>query len=145
MPTKADPQLFENQICFPLYTAANAVVRAYRPLLKALDLTYLQYMAIMVLWEKKELNLTELGRCLHLDSGTLTPLVKRLDNKGLVTRTRSSADERVRLIAITDKGMALKQKAKDIPGDLYRCVGMSKQDTERFKALCNQLINVLEA
>jgi DNA-binding MarR family transcriptional regulator len=116
---KSDPAsaslLFDNQICFPLYSAANAVVRAYRPLLKKLDITYLQYMVLMLLWEESKLNVKELGQRLRLDSGTLTPLLKRLEHKGLVTRSRSEVDERVRIISITKRGLALKAKARDIP------------------------------
>jgi DNA-binding MarR family transcriptional regulator len=100
--SKNPPQLLlENQICFPLYSAANALVRAYRPLLEDLDLTYLQYVVLMVLWEDSSLNVKELGERLGLDSGTLTPLLKRLEGKGLVDRRRSETDERARIITVT--------------------------------------------
>ena len=102
---KSPQLLFENQICFPLYSAANAVVRAYRPLLESLDLTYLQYMVMLVLWQERELSVGDLGQRLRLDSGTLTPLLKRLEGKGYVTRSRSEKDERVRVIAITRQGI----------------------------------------
>ncbi|MFB1035768.1 MAG: MarR family transcriptional regulator, partial [Sinobacterium sp.] len=104
--------LFDNQICFPLYSAANAMVRVYRPLLKELNVTYLQYMVLMLLWEQKTLNVKQLSQQLRLDSGTLTPLLKRLELKGLVTRSRSEVDERVRVITITNQGLTLKVKAK---------------------------------
>ena len=100
-PTNNSQLLFDKQICFPLYSAANAMVRAYRPLLAELDITYLQYMVLMVLWQESSLNVRELGQRLTLDSGTLTPLLKRLDSKGLVERKRSIEDERVRVISIT--------------------------------------------
>ena len=100
----------ENQVCFPLYSAANALVRAYRPFLEPLDLTYLQYMVLMVLWQDSPVTVKELGHQLRLDSGTLTPLLKRLEGKGLVQRRRSSEDERARLISLTEAGTALRRK-----------------------------------
>ena len=141
-----DPKLlFNNQICFPLYSAANAVVRAYRPLLKELDITYLQYMVLMLLWQESSLNVKALGERLRLDSGTLTPLLKRLESKGLVTRSRSQVDERVRIISITKQGLALKDKARDIPTKLACTIGLSKAQGKEFKALCEQLLAVLDA
>lgn len=86
----------ENQLCFPLYACAKEVTRRYKPFLDEIDLTYTQYIAMMVLWERKSVNVKELGECLYLDSGTLTPLLKRLEQKGLITRKRSEADERAR-------------------------------------------------
>ena len=91
----------ENQICFPLYSAANAVVRSYRPLLEKLDLTYLQYLTMMVLWSHDGINVKALGQNLHLDSGTLTPMLKRLEAKGLLIRKRGISDERVREVFLT--------------------------------------------
>ena len=138
------PQLlFENQICFPLHSASNAVVRAYRPLLDELDLTYLQYIVLMVLWEDRSLNVKELGQRLDLDSGTLTPLLKRLDSKGLVERARSSEDERVRVITVTRKGLALKKKANDIPLKLACTIGMPAEQGRELKKLCEQLLAAL--
>ncbi|MEH6559120.1 MAG: MarR family transcriptional regulator [Oceanicoccus sp.] len=136
--------LFDNQICFPLYSAANAMVRVYRPLLKELDVTYLQYMVLMLLWEKSALNVKELGQQMRLDSGTLTPLLKRLEQKGLVTRSRSKTDERVRVIAITKEGMALKKKAKDIPEKLACKVGLSKPRVKEFNSMCLELLAFLD-
>lgn len=141
-----DPKLlFNNQICFPLYSAANAVVRAYRPLLKALDLTYLQYMVLMLLWQESKLNVKELGERLRLDSGTLTPLLKRLESKGLVTRSRSQVDERVRIISITKLGLALKDKAREIPTQLACTIGLSKAQGKEIKSMCEQLLAALDA
>lgn len=137
-------QLFENQLCFPLYSAANAVVRAYRPLLKKLDLTYLQYMVLMLLWQHKTMNVKALGQELQLDSGTLTPLLKRLENKQLVSRRRSQQDERVRLIQITDKGLALQQQAADIPQQLMCKSSLSVQQATALKQLCSALLAQLD-
>ena len=143
MAGKADPLRFDNQVCFPLYSAANAVVRAYRPLLDELGLTYLQYMVLMLLWEEREMNVKALGERLGLDSGTLTPLLKRLDGKGLVTRRRDPADERVRLIRITDQGLALRERAKSIPGDLACRIGMKKSEARQMRELCERVLVAL--
>ena len=138
------PQLLiENQVCFPLYSAANAVVRAYRPMLDELGITYLQYMVLMVLWQRKSLNVKELGQCMYLDSGTLTPLLKRLESKGLVERKRSMDDERVRLISITPRGMGLKQKAGEIPFKLAAATGLTEIQGLELKKLCGQLLQAL--
>ncbi|MEH6570921.1 MAG: MarR family transcriptional regulator [Halioglobus sp.] len=144
--SEAPPELlFDNQICFPLYSAANAIVRAYRPLLDQLDLTYLQYMVLMVLWQESCLNVKELGQRLRLDSGTLTPLLKRLEAKGFVERTRSEVDERMRMISITKAGRALQSKARDIPHQLACTIGLSAARGEQLKKLCEQLLLALES
>ena len=105
----------ENQLCFPMYACARKIVNAYNPYLKPLGLTYTQYIVFMVLWDKESVNVGQLGDMLHLDAGTLTPLLKRLEKEGYVTRKRSRDDERVTLISITKKGNDLKEKCKDIP------------------------------
>ena len=143
--TNTAPQLlFENQICFPLYSAANAVVRAYRPLLAALDVTYLQYMVLMLLWQEPKLNVKELGERLCLDSGTLTPLLKRMEGKGLVTRSRSRLDERVRIISITQQGLELRKKAEEIPAKLACNIGLDRAKGKELKTLCQQLLAAIE-
>ncbi len=144
--SKSAPQLlFDKQICFPLYSAANAMVRAYRPLLAELDITYLQYMVLMLLWQEPQLNVKELGQRLRLDSGTLTPLLKRLEGKGLVARSRSQVDERVRIISITRQGLALKAKAEGIPAELACTIGLGRAKGKELKALCEQLLAAIEA
>jgi DNA-binding MarR family transcriptional regulator len=141
---KETPQLLlENQICFPLYAAANAVVRAYRPLLEKLDLTYLQYIVLMVLWEEETLNVKSLGQRLRLDSGTLTPLLKRLDAKGYVERRHSEIDERIRVISLTRQGKALKSRAEGIPHELVCTVGLSATKGRELKEICDELIRAL--
>ncbi len=105
----------ENQLCFPLYACSRKIVGSYTPYLKPLGLTYTQYIVFLVLWEKESVNVGKLGEILCLDAGTLTPLLKRLDKEGFVTRKRSEEDERVTVISITDKGNELKEKCKDIP------------------------------
>ena len=123
----------ENQLCFPLYAAAKEVVRQYKPVLDELDLTYTQYITMMVLWEKESLNVKELGSMLYLDSGTLPPLLKKLEAKGYVTRSRCKEDERNLIISITEKGDALKKRAANIPGDM----------TEKFVNISNDEIKVM--
>lgn len=141
---KTPQLLLENQLCFPLYSASNAVVRAYRPLLGKLDLTYLQYIVIMVLWQKARMNVKELGERLRLDSGTLTPLLKRLENKGLVDRTRCILDERVRIITITKQGQKLKKRAEGIPGILACASQLSRAQQLELKKLCEQVLECID-
>ena len=139
------PQLLiENQVCFPLYSAANAIVRAYRPFLDKIDITYLQYIVMMVLWEEVSLNVKELGQRLRLDSGTLTPLLKRLESKGFVERKRSEHDERVRIISLTAAGIALKEQAKHIPEQLSCTVDLPAAQLLELKNLCEQFLGGLD-
>ena len=105
----------KNQLCFPLYACSRKIVNRYSPYLKPLGLTYTQYVVFMVLWEQESLNVGQLGEILSLDAGTLTPLLKRLEKEGYVTRMRSEEDERITIVSITDKGNELKEKCKDIP------------------------------
>ena len=107
--------LLKNQLCFPMYACGRKIVAAYTPYLKPLGLTYTQYVVFMVLWEKESVNVGQLGSILHLDAGTLTPLLKTLEKEGYVTRNRSKEDERVTIVTITKKGNDLKEKCKDIP------------------------------
>ena len=107
--------LLKNQLCFPMYACSRKIVGNYTPYLKPLGLTYTQYIVMMVLWEKDSVNVGQLGEILHLDAGTLTPLLKRLEKAGYVSRERSKEDERVTVISITPEGEALKEKCMDIP------------------------------
>lgn len=107
--------LLKNQLCFPMYACSRKIVAKYTPYLKPLGLTYTQYVVLMVLWEHESLNVGQLGSVLHLDAGTLTPLLKRMEKAGYVTRERSKEDERVTIISITSEGNELKEKCKDIP------------------------------
>jgi len=132
--------LLENQLCFPLYAAAKEVVARYKPLLDGLGLTYTQYIVLMALWEHKGLTVSQLGTRLYLDSGTLTPLLKRLAEKGLIYRERSTQDERQVLVTLTQAGEALKGKAIDIPRKISRCLNL---DDEEAAALYRLLYKVL--
>lgn len=129
----------ENQACFSLYSAANAMVRAYRPVLDNLDLTYPQYLAMMVLWSGDALNVKTLGEKLHMDSGTTTPLLKRMEAKGLVLRERCKQDERSCIVRLTEAGMALKQQACEIPRAMECKVCISEEEAMTLKRLCDKL------
>ena len=143
MADKYDALKLENQICFPLYVCAKEVVKAYTPYLEELDLTYTQYITMMALWEHQELRVKDLGKCLYLDSSTLTPLLKRLEEKGLVTRHRSKTDERDLIVTITDKGEALKARAVTVPQRLSACVALDPQKAQELYALLYEIIGKL--
>ena len=110
--------LLKNQLCFPMYACSRKIVGSYTPYLKPLGLSYTQYIVMMVMWEKESVNVGQLGEILYLDAGTLTPLLKRLENAGYVTRQRSKEDERITIISITPEGEALKEKCRDIPAKM---------------------------
>ena len=118
----------ENQLCFPLYAASREIIRKYKPFLDKIDLTYTQYIAMMVLWEKKCVNVKELGECLYLDSGTLTPLLKKMETKGLITRSRSEKDERNLVVRITDEGESLRERALEIPQSIASCTNLTPEE-----------------
>ncbi|MBE6827869.1 MAG: MarR family transcriptional regulator [Ruminococcaceae bacterium] len=134
----------ENQLCFPLYAAAKEVVKKYRPILEELDLTYTQYIAMMVLWEEKQISVKELGEKLFLDSGTLTPLLKSMETKGFVTRHRSEEDERVLIVGITDKGENLRKKALSVPVRMGGCIKLSKEEAVQLYSLLYKVIGSVE-
>ncbi|WP_028974788.1 MarR family winged helix-turn-helix transcriptional regulator [Spirochaeta cellobiosiphila] len=137
------PQLkLENQICFPLYAAHRLTTQKYQPLLSALDITYTQYLILMVLWERDDQTVSSIGKTLYLSSNTLTPLLKRLEAKGILTRRRSENDERQVLISLTEEGQALKEKAKDIPLQLVESFGdkFSAEKAIELKMALEELI-----
>jgi MarR family transcriptional regulator, organic hydroperoxide resistance regulator len=140
----ADLLKLENQICFPLYACAKEVVKKYKPFLDEIELTYTQYIAMMVLWEKKTVNVKTLGECLYLDSGTLTPLLKKMEKKGLVVRERSSEDERNLNVTITGQGEALKEKAVTIPVKMGQCINLNPEDAKTLYRILYQLLRQLE-
>ncbi len=128
MDNKYDALKLDNQLCFPLYACAKEIVKRYKPFLDEIDLTYTQYITMMVLWEHKEMNVKELGKYLFLDSGTLTPVLKKLEQKGYITRKRKLEDERVLHVAITEKGEELKDKALEIPQKMSCCLCIEQED-----------------
>ena len=131
----------ENQLCFPLYACSKEIVRRYTPLLQEINLTYTQYIVMMVMWDKQEMNVKALGERLYLDSGTLTPLLKKLETKKYITRARSKDDERNLVIKITKKGMELREKAKNVPIELGKCVNL---DEKEALALYKTLYKILD-
>ncbi|MCM1524452.1 MAG: MarR family transcriptional regulator [Ruminococcus sp.] len=143
MPNEYDPLKLENQLCFPLYVCAKEVVKAYKPYLDGLDLTYTQYITMMAMWEHKTLRVKELGEYLYLDSSTLTPLLKRLEEKGYVDRKRSEKDERDMIVTVTDKGEALKTKAAAVPQKLSACISLDPQKARELYTLLYEIIGKL--
>lgn len=119
---------FENQLCFPLYACAKEVVRRYKPILDELDITYTQYITMMALWEHRSLSLKDIGAMICLDSGTLTPLLKKLEEKGYVERSRDRDDERVLTVSVTEKGMDLRERALSVPGSVATCIPISPEE-----------------
>lgn len=133
----------ENQLCFPLYACSKEVIRRYKPYLDKLDLTYTQYIAMMVMWEKKKLTVKELGEFLYLDSGTLTPVLKKLEEKNYVVRERSKEDERSLLVSLTQEGEKLKEQAVLIPEQLSACVNLEPREARQLYQLLYRLLNGL--
>ncbi len=122
-----------NQLCFPIYALAKEVTNLYRPILTELDLTYPQYLVLLVLWEKDDLKVSEIGERLSLDSGTLTPLLKRLEQKQIIERKRDSDDERVVKIKLTSKGARLKENAECVPGKIMESFDISPENIGAIK------------
>jgi len=140
MDKKYDALKLENQICFPLYAASREVIKQYRPYLDVLGLTYTQYIAMMVFWEEKCLSVKELGQKLFLDSGTLTPVLKSLEAKGYVSRSRSAKDERVLVVEITPAGEALKEQAVSVPKSVAGCVKLSADEAVQLYQLLYKVL-----
>ena len=144
MSSKYDCLKLENQLCFPLYACSKEVVKRYRPFLDAINLTYTQYIAMMVFWEHKIHSVKELGEKLYLDSGTLTPVLKSLEAKGYVKRYRSPADERVLLVELTEEGEALKEKAVEVPAMMTGSVKLSDEEAAQLRGLLSKVLEGLE-
>ncbi len=140
--TKFDALKLENQLCFPLYAASREIIKKYKPYLDEIGLTYTQYIAMIVMWEEEKVNVKDLGERLFLDSGTLTPLLKSLEKKGLVTRTRDTEDRRVLNVELTESGSKLKEEAIEIPYKIGGCVSLTKQEAEALRNILNKLLAV---
>lgn len=141
---KYDSLKLENQLCFPLYACSKEIVRRYKPFLEELELTYTQYITMMVLWEKKETNVKELGSYLYLDSGTLTPVLKKLEAKGYIIRKRSKEDERNLLVSITEEGEKLRDRAVEVPKKIHQCVNLEPEEAEQLYQLLYKALNQLK-
>ncbi len=141
MDNKFDALKLENQLCFPLYACSKEVVKRYKPFLDEVDLTYTQYIAMMVMWEQKEITVKKLGEYLYLDSGTLTPLLKKLESKGYILRTRSKEDERNLFVSLTEKGEQLRLRAVDIPVNMGKCMKLSQEEAAQLYRLLYKVLN----
>lgn len=136
MNEKNDVLRLERQLCFPLYVCSKEIIRKYKPYLDELNLTYTQYITLLVLWEHQEMSVRELGERLYLDSGTLTPLLKKLEQKGIITRNRLSSDERFLNVQLTKEGTLLKEQASAIPSQIGSCVSLTKEEqTQLYEIL----------
>ena len=141
MAGKYDSLKLENQLCFPLYACSKEIVRRYKTYLDKLDLTYTQYIVMMVMWEEKELNVKELGDKLFLDSGTLTPVLKKLEAKGYVTRERSKIDERTLIVTLTEGGKELRESAVGIPVGMRGCLKLSDEEMIQLRTMLGKILS----
>ncbi len=137
---KYDALKIENQLCFPLYACSREIIKRYKPFLDKLDLTYTQYIAMMILWDRKSAMVKELGEALFLDSGTLTPLLKKLEAKGLVTRRRDDRDERNLIVSLTPEGEALREEALAVPPQIAACVSLTPEEADRLYRLLYKMM-----
>jgi len=138
------PQLqLDSQLCFPLYACARKVTGAYNPLLKPLGLTYTQYIVMLELWEKEKEKVGDLCRRLYLDCGTMTPMLKKMEESGWITRCRCREDERVVYVTLTEKGKALREEVKDIPAKLGSCISIPREDALQLYRLLYKLLDAM--
>lgn len=143
MSSEYDVLKLDNQLCFPLYAVSKEIIRRYKPILDEYDMTYTQYIAMMVMWEQKELSVKELGAFLYLDSGTLTPLLKTMEKKGWVTRKRSDKDERVLNVTLTEAGERLKEEAVSIPAKIASCVNLEPEEAAALYKILHKLMSTM--
>ena len=142
MSSKYDCLKLNNQICVPLYACSKEIIKRYKPFLDKVDLTYTQYITMMALWENESMNVRELGNCLFLDSGTLTPLLKKLENKGYIKRSRSKEDERNLIVTLTDKGWELREEMLSIPRSMASCVDLEPEEAADLYRLLYKILGV---
>ena len=139
-----DSLRLKNQLCFPIYLCSKEIIRRYTPWLNEIDLTYTQYIVMMYFWEKEKSNVKDIGKALLLDSSTLTPLLKKLESKGFITRVRSTIDERNLEVEITDKGRKLKDKAKFVPDKMGKCINLSEKEAVTLYSLMYKVLMNVE-
>ena len=144
MEEKYESLKLSKQLCFPLYACSREMIKLYKPFLDELGLTYTQYITLMVLWEHKAMTVKALGQELYLDSGTLTPLLKKLEEKGLVNRRRSDLDERNLIVTITEAGEAMKDQALHIPGEMTKCINLPKEEIRELYRMLHQLLDYVK-
>ena len=135
----------ENQLCFPLYACSKEIVKRYTPYLEEIGLTYTQYITMLVMWEKEKMTVKALGEVLYLDSGTLTPVLKKLEQKGYVSRSRDEKDERVLNVTLTKDGEALKEKAVEIPAKIGGCIQLSVEEAVTLHQTLQKILKSFEA
>ena len=140
MKDKYDALKLNNQLCFPLYVCSKEIIKKYTPFLEEIDLTYTQYIAMMVLWEHRSITIRDLGRLLFLDSGTLTPLLKKMEKSGWLTRSRQTEDERVVVISLTEKGEQLQEQLSEVPIKMAQCVKLEQQEAMQLYELLNKMM-----
>lgn len=133
--------LLSNQLCFPLYVCSKEIVKRYKPFLDEVDLTYTQYITMMALWEKNEMNVKDLGKKLFLDSGTLTPVLKTLESKGFLTRERSKEDERNVIVHVTSQGLELREKCLAIPSKMSCCMKLTEDEVKNLKSILDRFLS----
>ena len=139
--SKYEALKIERQICFPLYACSREVIKRYKPYLDEIDLTYTQYITMMVLWEERAVTVKELGERLYLDSGTLTPLLKKMEGKGIITRKRSREDERNLIVSVTPAGEKLKERAAEIPARMARCLKLDPEEAAQLYRLLYKMLD----
>ena len=144
MDQKYEALKLSRQLCFPLYACSREMIKLYKPWLDKLELTYTQYITMMVLWEHQAMTVKALGQELFLDSGTLTPLLKKLEEKGLVTRRRSDLDERNLIVTITELGEAMKDKALHIPAEMTKCINLPRDDIRELYRMLYQMLEYVK-
>lgn len=138
---RIDPLLLENQLCFPFYVVSKEIIRLYTPLLEPLGITYTQYIALMILWEYGDMPVKELGRKMFLDSGTLSPLIRKLESKGYITKKTDLDDERSKIIRLTKRGKDFKAKCNKIPEELVRRIDISPKDMIQLQKTLFSIVN----
>ena len=136
-----DSLKLENQLCFPLYAVSKEVIRKYKPILEKLDLTYTQYITMMVLWEHNNINVKTLGEILYLDSGTLTPVLNKLEYKNYIKKTSNDKDKRNLIISITEEGKKLKEKAKVVPTEIGKCINLTQEESYTLYKLLYKMLS----
>ena len=142
MSDKYDCLKLKSQLCFPLYACSKEIIRKYKPFLDQYDLPYTQYITMMALWENESMNVRELGGALFLDSGTLTPVLKKLENKGYIERRRSKEDERNLIVTVTQKGWDLRDEALSIPASMSSCVNLNPEEAAQLYSLLYKVLGV---
>ena len=139
-----DALKLSKQLCFPLYACSREMIKLYKPWLDKLELTYTQYITMLVLWDHKAMTVKALGQELYLDSGTLTPLLKKLEEKGLVTRRRSEQDERNLIVTLTDRGEAMRDDALHIPAEMTKCINLTRDDIRELYRMLYQMLEYVK-